>query len=208
MNPMRSIDNSNKRPLSSIENSVGLQPKPTGKLSSLSRQWSSTNQPRPHEQQQKNLPSSSQPVPQSSSQPTWQLDEDDWPPTQAEPPAKKSKPDHDQDQPAALNQKTKSAIRYPPPRPNQGASTASGNLNKTASESALPWDIKNTNKNNSTKSTAFNQLPGFGKQNTDGPAKTHLNNPNMSIAAKVKHELPLLSFSFLPSFLKMNDVSQ
>ncbi|KAH9443918.1 hypothetical protein Pst134EB_033135 [Puccinia striiformis f. sp. tritici] len=108
----------------------------SGKLSSLNRQWSTV-------EQKPSKPS----VLMSSSQPSWQLDENDWPPTQEQEPInKKSKPNH---------------------------------------SAALPWDISPKNPSTSTtKSTAFNQLQGFGKPpNSD--IKSHLNNPNMSIAAKV-----------------------
>ncbi|KNZ54444.1 hypothetical protein VP01_2946g5 [Puccinia sorghi] len=174
----RSNHQNNKRPLSNIQNSIGAQPKPSGKLSSLSRQWSSTEQSRP-QQHSKNLPSS-QPIPQSSSQPSWQLDESDWPPTQTEPPTKKSKANDDQStrttEPAANSHQSK-----------QG-SAASTTLKKTVSDEALPWHISSNSKNgnkNHNKSTAFNQLQGIGKQNADGQIKSHLNNPNISIAAKV-----------------------
>jgi len=182
MNPIRSFDsthqNTNKRPLSNIENSIGAQPKPSGKLSSLSRQWSSTEPSRP-QQQQKNLPSS-QPIPQSSSQPSWQLDESDWPPTQTEPPAKKSKANDDQS-----TRTTKPAANSHQPKQGSAASTA---LNRTVSNQSLPWDISSNTKTgnkNTNRSTAFNHLQGIGKQNDNGQIKSHLNNPNMSIAAKV-----------------------
>jgi hypothetical protein len=198
MYPYKTTTNSsnNKRPLNRIDNSntsteqqqqQQQQPKPTGKLSSLSRQWSS-NEPQPP----KNLPSS-QPPPQSSSQPSWQLDQEEWPPTppQPDPPSKKPKPNNNNN---TYSYPT-SAIRYPPQNQNNQKKP----LDRTASANkALPWEIpapqnaKNNTQNNgsssssSSKSIAFNQLQGIGKQQkSDALIKSHLNNPNMSIAAKV-----------------------
>ncbi|KAA1082751.1 hypothetical protein PGT21_050071 [Puccinia graminis f. sp. tritici] len=185
-------NNNNKRPLNRIDNSntsteqqqQQQQPKPTGKLSSLSRQWSS-NEPQPP----KNLPSS-QPPPQSSSQPSWQLDQEEWPPTppQPDPPSKKPKPNNNISYPT-------SAIRYPPQNQNNQKNTLE---RTTSANKALPWELpapqnpRNNNQINgsssssSSKSVAFNQLQGIGKQNkSDAIIKSHLNNPNMSIAAKV-----------------------
>ncbi|WAQ91362.1 hypothetical protein PtA15_14A245 [Puccinia triticina] len=153
-------NSNNKRPLNRIDNSIA-QPKATGKLSSLTRQWSST-------EPQNKTPSSQPPPPQSSSQPSWQLDQEEWPPTSPDPlqpPSKK-------------------------PKPSQADSTSRNTLNRTSSNKALPWDIspnfKSAPAGSSAKSNAFNQLPGIGKQQaTSASIKSHLNNPNMSIAAKV-----------------------